>query len=308
MPSIYITSDKPRSGKTALAVTLKRKIEGQGKKVSLIVPFSDGKENSTLESVVGIVKTEGKDSDINIIEGLGDLDNNSGDLSRQLVESIDAKVILVLGYSPSLYSGVALRAQMLFGDRLAGVVINGVTIYKQKRAIGNLIDELEGQGVKILATIPEDRKLLGVTVGELAEHIGGTFLYGEHKKDLFIDNFMIGGLVLDWGVLYFERHENKAVIVRGNRPDLQMAALSTPTSCVVLTGTGSEGAIEYVQIEAEEEEIPLICVETNTLDTVGVLEELQDRTEFNHTVKEERFLELLDENGDWPSILAIAEV
>ena len=308
MPSIYITSDKPRSGKTALAVTLKRKIEEQGKKVSLIVPFSDANENSTLESVVGIVKTEGKDSDINIIEGLGDLDNNSGDLSRQLVESIDAKVILVLGYSPSLYSGVALRAQMLFGDRLAGVVINGVTIYKQKRAIGNLIDELEGQGVKILATIPEDRKLLGVTVGELAEHIGGTFLYGVHKKDLFIDNFMIGGLVLDWGVLYFERHENKAVIVRGNRPDLQMAALSTPTSCVVLTGTGSEGAIEYVQIEAQEEEIPLICVETNTLDTVGVLEELQDRTEFNHTVKEERFLELLDENGDWPSILAIAEV
>lgn len=308
MPSIYITSDKPRSGKTALAVTLKRKIEEQGKRVSFMTPFSDGKEKATLESVVGTVKTEGKDSEISIIEGLGDLDNDNGDLSRQLVESIDAKVILVLGYSPSLYSGVALRAQMLFGDRLAGVVINGVTIYKQKRAIENLIDELEGQGVKILATIPEDRKLLGVTVGELAEHIGGTFLYGEHKKDLFIDNFMIGGLVLDWGVLYFERHENKAVIVRGNRPDLQMAALSTPTSCLVLTGTGSEGAIEYVQIEAEEEEIPLICVETNTLDTVGVLEELQDRTEFNHIVKEERFLELLDQNGDWTSILAIAEV
>ena len=308
MPSIYITSDKPRSGKTALAVTLQRKIEEHGKAATVITPFSGVKEDATLESVLETVKNEGKDSDINIIEGLGDLENNSGDLSRQLVESIDAKVILVLGYSPSLYSGIALRAQMLFGDRLAGVVINGVTVYKQKNAIVSLIDELEGQGVKILATIPEDRKLLGFTVGELAQHIGGTFLYGEHKKDLFIDNLMIGGLVLDWGYLYFERHENKAVIVRGNRPDLQMAALSTPTSCLVLTGTGSEGAIEYVQIEAEEEEIPLICVETNTLDTVGVLEKLQDRAEFNHTVKEERFSELIDNNGDWTSILAVAKV
>ena len=103
MPSIYITSDKPRSGKTALAVTLQRKIEEHGKAATLITPFSGVKEDATLESVLETVKNEGKDSDINIIEGLGDLENNSGDLSRQLVESIDAKVILVLGYSPSLY-------------------------------------------------------------------------------------------------------------------------------------------------------------------------------------------------------------
>ncbi len=308
MPSIYITSDKPRSGKTALAITLQRKIAEHGKRVSLIKPFDGVKKDATLESIVEEVNSGSKDSEINIIEGLGDLENKNGDMSRQLVESIDAKVILILGYSPSLYSGVALRAQMLFGDRLAGVVINGVTIYKQKAAILDLISELEGQGVKVLATIPEDRKLLGFTVGELAEHIGGTFLYGEDKKDVFIDNFMIGGLVLDWGVLYFERHENKAVIVRGNRPDLQMAALSTPTSCLVLTGTGSEGAIEYVQIEAEEEEIPLIRVEANTLDTVSVIEKLQDQSEFNHVIKEERFLELIDKNGDWAAILEVAEL
>jgi len=304
MSSLYITSDKPRAGKTSLAVTIQNKIKNEGKTVSLLNPFSQQNEKITLEAVVESFNSTAQDTDINIVEGLSNLEDSNADLARELVEAIDAKVILVLGYSPSLYSGIALRAQMLFGDRLAGVVINGVTKYKKRVIVKNLVDELQGQGVKVLAVVPEDRRLLGVSVGQLAEHIGGTFLYGEDKKDAFVEHLMIGGLVLDWGVLYFERFENKAVIVRGNRPDLQMAALSTPTSCIVLTA--SESAIEYVQIEAREEEIPLICVPIDTLDTALVLETLQDRAEFDHPLKQKRFIELIDENGDWVSILGAA--
>ena len=57
-------------------------------------------------------------------------------------------------------------------------------------------------------------------------------------------------------------YENKAVIVRGDRPDLQMAALNTSTACIVLT-KGVE-PIEYVRYEAEQEEVSLIVVETDT--------------------------------------------
>ena len=108
--------------------------------------------------------------------------------------------------------------------------------------------------MRVLAAIPEDRRLLGVTAGQIADHLGGSFLSWEEKRDNFVEHYLIGGMVLDWGVLYFQQFDNKAVIVRGNRPDLQMAALRTPTSCIVLTG--GYPPIQYVSYEAGEEEVP----------------------------------------------------
>ena len=86
--------------------------------------------------------------------------------------------------------------------------------------------------MKVIAAIPEDRRLLGMSVEQLAQHLGGKFLNWEEKKDNFVEHFLIGGMVLDWGVLYFQRFDNKAVIVRGDRPDIQMAALRTPPQAV----------------------------------------------------------------------------
>ena len=65
----------------------------------------------------------------------------------------------------------------------------------------------------------------------------------------------MGGWGLDAGELYFGLRESKAVIVRGDRPDMQMAALTTPTTCMLLT-QGIE-PIEYVRNEAELEEVPI---------------------------------------------------
>jgi predicted transcriptional regulator len=40
----------------------------------------------------------------------------------------------------------------------------------------------------------------------------------------------------DKAIEYFKKSKNKAVIVGGDRPDIILAALETPTACVVLTG------------------------------------------------------------------------
>jgi BioD-like phosphotransacetylase family protein len=115
-----------------------------------------------------------------------------------------------------------------------------------------------------------------------------------------VEHFLIGGLILDWGVLYFERFSNKAVIVRGDRPDIQMAALGTPTSCIVLTGGHSP--IQYVSYEAGEEEVPLIQVEADTLSTAAALESLQEKALFDHPMKQEQFRELMSQHVDWDAL------
>jgi hypothetical protein len=122
----------------------------------------------------------------------------------------------------------------------------------------------------------------------------------EEKRDNLVEHYLIGGMILDWGVLYFERFTNKAVIVRGDRPDIQMAALKTATSCLVLTG--GHPPIQYVKYEAGEQEVPLIQVEADTLNTASTLESLQERVLFDHPMKHDQFQELMSQHGDWGAL------
>ena len=75
-----------------------------------------------------------------------------------------------------------------------------------------------------------------------------------------------------------------------------MAALKTPTSCIVLTG-GFE-PIQYVQYEAGEEEVPLISVDSDTLQTASSLESLHGKAIFGHPAKVEQFADVVNSNGD----------
>jgi BioD-like phosphotransacetylase family protein len=332
MPILYIASDQARAGKTAVCVTLAHHLSQEGKKVALFKPFHlqaqagetdpdaqilrqtantpvteaaswpialsrDGDlRQLPVEQALRAFREATAGADISIVEGLSGLADPIGPASNGLAAELDALVIVVMSYTSDLAVEDVLRAKQVFGDRLAGVVLNGVTRYKLREVRAQLAPMIEAEGVKVLAAIPEDRRLLGVSVGQLAQHLNGKFLNWEEKKDNFVEHFLIGGLILDWGVLYFERFANKAVIVRGDKPDIQMAALGTTTSCIVLTGGHSP--IQYVSYEAGEEEVPLIQVEADTLSTAAALESLQEKAIFDHPVKQEQFRELMSKHGD----------
>ena len=135
---------------------------------------------------------------------------------------------------------------------------------------------------------------------QLVQHLDGRFLNWEEKGDNLVEHFLVGGMFLDWGVLYFERFANKAVIVRGDRPDIQMAALQTPTSCMVLTGGHSP--IQYVTYESGVTQVPLIQVQADTLSAAAALESLQEKALFDHPLKQEQFLELVSRHGNWEAL------
>ena len=123
----------------------------------------------------------------------------------------------------------------------------------------------------------------------------------EEYSDRLVEDFMVGGLGLDWGVLYFGIRENKAVVVRGDRPDVQMSALDTPCAFMILTDGITP--IEYVLHEATLNEVPLAVVETSTLETMDALNNLQDTASFDHIEKVSRFHDLLTVHADLTPIL-----
>ena len=110
-----------------------------------------------------------------------------------------------------------------------------------------------------------------LSVGELAKHLEGEILNCPERSEDLVESLMVGALSVDSGLDYFGRKTNKAVITRGDRPDLQMAALETSTKCLILTGGISPMPI--VLHRATEKGVPIITVKEDTTSTLKRIEE-----------------------------------
>ena len=331
MSILYVVSDRPGAGKTALSMGLARLLRAQSKSVATIKPISDGEDDidaamyaellgsdtrdwpvanaedvsgGNLDEISALINGLASENDIVIVEGSNGL---AGTLGRIVCDNVDAKVLVVARYDASLSHGVVLAAGAPYGGRVIGYIVNGVSQYMGTDARANLVPQIAAQasmrGARVLGLIPEDRRLLGMSVSQIAAHLDGEFISEEMEEDALVEYLMVGGMSLDPGEYYYGIHDNRAAIVRGDRPDLQMSALSAPGSTACLVATGGITPIEYVRYEAEQEETPIILVQSDTLDTMARLDSLLDSSSFSHPDKLKRSVELLEEHVDIEGLL-----
>ena len=79
-----------------------------------------------------------------------------------------------------------------------------------------------------------------------------------------------------------------------------MAALRTPTTCIVLTG--GDDPIQYIQHEAEEENVPLIKTSYSTLEVTSKLDDLMANVRFNHPKKLAQIKSLVNQHLDMTTL------
>ena len=269
MATLIVASTTSGAGKTALAAGLKALLERDDEIYA---------------------------SGIDVVEG------SSGDPTAdlRLAEESDALVVLVCGYNDD-----ARAAAAEYGSRLAGVVINNVPVYRRNEVETRIAPQIAAAGVKLIGWLPEDRRLLAPTVDLVAEHMGGTVAACEDNANTLIDNFLIGGLVLDWGPHYFGSQDNVGVVVRGDRPDVQLAALQTDTVRALVLTKGIP-PIEYVYYEADQRGIPIVVVPDDTAAAAAKLETLLPRIGFDHEDKLSRVVELIESHLDLDAIRVAA--
>ncbi|MDA1215511.1 MAG: DRTGG domain-containing protein [Chloroflexi bacterium] len=332
MTVLYIAGQQPGTGATAVSAALAVVWRRAGKSVALVKPaFLNGDPSGTtalfaqitgvatdaapvmasdgqltsgqMDAIAKEIEALASGVDVVVVDGLPRTDADGGKVaaSAQLAQRLGAVVLGVLPYSRSDGAETAAAWREAFGDALRGVVGNRRTRYAGHDAHESLVPSLQAAGVSVIGTVPEERRLLAPSLAQVAEHLGGKF-YVSPYDDVLIEHFLIGGLILEWGVNYFNRFPNQAVIVRANRPDIAMAALSCTPACIVLTG-GAEPA-QYVYQRAQDEEVPLLAVNTDTIATEEALESLQDHVNVHHPAKAERFAEVLTECLDWDALEA----
>ena len=326
MAVLYVASNQRGAGKTALCTTLAYRLSKEGKRAVVLKPLAgpDDRDAGIFEQLLGQGKATGTHTvpeggltsalldaikaaadeamdgqDVLLVEGTTDVSPRD---SERVVEALDAKAVVVEWFQPGLDVTRLSEWRALLGERLLGCIVNGMTRYQAKDVSSRLLPSIESEGLVSLGVIPEDRMLLGVSVEQLASHLDGRYIVGAQLTNGLVERFLVGGLGMDSGLDYFGLRENKAAIVRGDRPDIQMAALQTPTTCMVLT-EGIE-PIEYVLNEAELEEVPILLVESDTIITMETLSTVQERARFDHPAKLERYAELLERHLDVSAIYA----
>ena len=301
MAVIQIVGNQSGVGMTSVAAALLVTASKAGNQAAYYKPFSDGRTadsdvafmSGLLESIGGpAVPAPRNKSDS------GELSTAQSEVSR--LES-EGNIVIIEGPDASTPYGIPSKVILVHrgpqeavaesvasaGSDLAAVVVNAVPIHRRDEVARGLA----GQSVQV-AVIPESRGMLTVTVGQLAEHLGGEWVLDPVNADAPIERFMIGGNIMDEGPTYFGRYANQAVITRVERPDIQMASMCDKTCCLVLTGPGNPS--DYIKSEALKRDVPLIQVRTNTLDTADALAGLLDKADARTAAKADHFAGLLE--------------
>ncbi|KPK23466.1 MAG: hypothetical protein AMJ70_03435 [Dehalococcoidia bacterium SG8_51_3] len=335
MVALLIVSAQAAAGKTAIAVGVGRQLLGEGKKVGYLRPSVSEKPSDSsagdaefvgqalnLTEEVRLLSPSlaggkpladkarqayieiSQNKDVVIIEGRCGITPDDADSKAacEIAEALKARVIVVENYVGGKSAPQHAASYLGFGENLLGFVLNKVPKRELKRVCEELTSRVSEAEMRILGALPEERALLAFTVGELAEQINGEMLNNGEESPALVESVMTGAMCVDSGLDYFGRKSNKVVVVRHDRPDMQMAALETATRCLVISGGGEP--IDYVRFKAEEKNIPVIMTQHNTDTVIKDIESLLESTRFHQDKKLNKLAEVMQANLDFKAIYA----
>ncbi len=215
----------------------------------------------------------------------------------QVTDILEAPGLLISRYRSILSIDTILSVQRYVGDRLLGVMLNQVEEPHLEFVESRVIPFLEERGIPVIGVLPFDRMLGGVSVTEFQEHLGGQLIGQSEWCNKIVDSLMVGAMGAEAGLSFFRRRANKAVITGGDRTDLQLMALETSTSVLILTGN-IRPTTRILDL-AEEREVPIILVSDDTLSAVERSERLFGRVRLHYETKLQRFIELMDRHFNY---------
>lgn len=241
----------------------------------------------------------GQGRDVVVIEGSANFREGYvvGLSPMKTVELLNAKVVAVVGYRNSLQIvDDSFTAHTRMGSDLTGVILNAVPDDQMDYVCKIVKPYLEQNGINLLAVLPHQAVLGSVSIGEINDALEAQVIcYGCHHD--LVENLVVASTGVEHSLERFQKVHNKAVIVGGDRPDIQMDALDTSTKVLILTGNLEPTA--QVAERAELEDVAIILSPCDTLATIEKLETLFTRSRFHQIEKVKHFETLLRQNMDY---------
>ncbi len=330
MRSLYLGSVVEKSGKSMVTLGLAKNFQGQvgffkpfkerlmregdrvidqdaylmrhvlnlDKPEEVLCPFTyDVFRAARMDDVKAAYKKAACDCDMMLIEGTrevttGYLNDVSG---LAIAEATGSDLVLISTPETAALDKIAMLYKLSekYKINVKGVILNKT----DDLSVANF---LESKGIRVLGCVPHIPEMTYFTVKEVAEALSANVLVGEGHMDRVVEGVFIGAMTMETALKYMRRHRRKAIITGGDRSDIQLAALSTDTSCLILTG-GMYPANQVVS-KAYEKGIPILVTRYDTLATSEMVEHLIARIEPQDSEKVRLVEKAIAENVDLEAV------
>lgn len=263
-----------------------------------------GSEVHAMDRVTSAFERIRKGKDLVVCEGLGEiwqgrfLHTSGADVVAQL----DLSALLVAKFAGARLLDDIINVKDALKEHMLGVLFNMVPASRTEFVEEQYVPFLKTSKVTSYGSLPSDSRLSAVSVGEIVEALHGTYVCGEQYAERVAQTYMIGAMSPEHALRYFQMTPNKVVIVGGDRAEIILTALDTPTVAIVLTGNYVPSSA--VLAGAEERGVPLISVETDTVTAADGLRRLFGRLRVRQRAKIDLIVELIDRSVDLDRLVA----
>jgi hypothetical protein len=269
----------------------------------LIEDILEGHADHFREKIMEGYKRVCKDKDVVIVSSLGWVRYGYfiGVPMTDFIKDVDAKVITIdvpRFLDQSIDGMLAVRA--LVGDNFLGAVFNRLQPGRMELCDTLVRHYLQKNSIDILGLIPDDTILSAVSVRELKNVLNGEIVCCPEKQDELVERFGIGAMNVESALRYLRKMRNKAVIVGGDRSDIQLAALETATKCLILTGDLYPD--DLILGKAIATGVPILVVKGDTQTVVEKVEQMLGRMSLRSESKVGRAVELVEQRIKFDAI------
>lgn len=188
-----------------------------------------------------------------------------------LIRELSLKILLVERFARrfSFNYDQLLLLKDLLGPSLMGVVLNDVREEDMRDAERLLRPWMEERGIAVHAILPHAQGLTDMRVLDIAHGLDGRVVAGSAHASRMVSSFLIGTMQVDNFMMHLRRRVGCAVIVGGDRSDLQLAALYASSPCIILTGNIAPS--ELIRAKAEAVGVTLVVVREDTYTVARVM-------------------------------------
>ena len=169
------------------------------------------------------------------------------------------------------------------GVQMAGAIINKATNCPERKF-------LQDHGINVIGEIPLMPELRTFRVSEISERMDAKVVAGEKGLGNPVETMLVGAMSIQSAIRYMRRAKRKALITGGDRTEILLAALSTDTSCVIVTG-GIRPS-QTVLSRADEIGVPILMTNSDTLEVTDMVEHLIARVD----PKDKQKIDLIKDN------------
>ena len=261
-----------------------------------------GQTEDFLPGIKASYEALGKERDLMLVCGAGHTMSGKycGLDGIRLVRELNLKAIIIdrLQHEINYDELMSIREQL--GDHMLGAVLNDIPVSFMAEIDSVIRPFLERNNIPVLGVIPRDPLMGSIRAHELAEGLGGRLVAAQGRADGMVENFLIGTMQVENFMTYFRRNPNAAVIVGGDRADVQLVAIEGNCPCLVLTGNLFPNDI--ILSRADTLNVPIVMVRQDTYTVAKKMEGLLSRHKMRDVMKIRQGAQLISNNLDFAVI------